>query len=324
MKKLCIAALLLSFVLASCGVSGDVEQKTRQSRQIERAAAEPTRSVRESLKKIGVLALTGSNQTQSYAEARLATLENDQRALGKFLNAASALEMVGKINELLEWKADAIVCMSAWSGMEDQVSALVEQGVPVVIYKMDASVEGARSIGLDVGETGRIAAEYLAEKTEGKGVVAIFKDMDEKVGRGEDVFCKKITELAPNIRIVQLGESYWSNGGVSKALAANHTLDAVFSMNENCLVEVCQAIKDSGRTDIKAIAGAGYSQGYFKLIKANPWLWIGGVAQMPQAASEAVDYALRLANSEVGDPVVVQGIMVDKDNYKEFLEREGQ
>jgi ABC-type sugar transport system substrate-binding protein len=314
-------ALMLAFAMAvsSCGASGDERQKTRQSRQIEPVAETPVGQ-----KKIGVLALMGSNQTLSCAVERLTSLEESGKASGKYLNAKNAQEMAEKITELLDWQADAIVCMSAWKGMEAQVEGILEQGVPVVLYKMDAMVEGAHSIGLDVGETGRIAAEYLAEKTEGKGVVAVFKDMDEKVARGEDVFMKKISEIAPDIRIVQLGESYWSNGGVAKALAANHTLDAVFSMNEDALEQVCQAVKDSGREDIKAVAGAGCSQGYFNLIRSNPWLWIGGVAQLPLAASEAIDCALRLANNEVGDPVLVQGMIVDRVNCREFLEREGQ
>ena len=104
-------------------------------------------------------------------------------------------------------------------------------------------------------------------------------------------------------------------------LTSNSKIDAVYSMDDETSIGVLQAIKESGRSDIKVVTGGGGSQEYFKMMPEYKDLWIESALYSPAMVRDAVDMALDVLNGKQVEKIkIIPTTIVDKDNYTEYLD----
>jgi len=137
-------------------------------------------------------------------------------------------------------------------------------------------------------------------------------------------FLDTVKEIAPDLNILTYATQFTREAGLadfSDILMRNPKIDAVYSMDDETSIGVLQAIREAGRTDIKVITGGGGMQEYFQLMPENDDIWIQSALYSPAMVRDAVDVALKvLKGEEVEQVKIIPTTIVDRDNYKQFLD----
>lgn len=167
------------------------------------------------------------------------------------------------MENMITKKVDAILISP--SGSKEIVPAVKkanDAGIPVLIVdtKLDeaaAKAEGAKTatfIGSDNYNGGQLAAEFMIEKLNGKGKIAVIEGIpghetsDARVGG----FIDKIKEKAPDIEIVAQQTAQWERGKgfdvFQNMLTAHPEIQGVFAANDLMALGAVEAIAQAGKT----------------------------------------------------------------------------
>ncbi|MDR2019719.1 MAG: substrate-binding domain-containing protein [Treponema sp.] len=104
-------------------------------------------------------------------------------------------------------------------------------------------------------------------------------------------------------------------------------IDAVFCQDDDAMLGALQAIKESGRNDIKIVFGGGGSKAVFEMIKAGDPLVRATTLYHPSMIADGIQYAVDVATGKKSDAfhtasspttVIIPSGLVDKSNVDQY------
>lgn len=248
----------------------------------------------------------------------------------KITTSTDAAEMASNLDDLVVWGADAIVTWPQWSGMEDSVASIVEQGIPVVSFDFDIDVDGIYKVTGNNYDMGYQSAKYIVDKVGDAATIAVFPvpsagSVSELRTKGFYDYLNEIGYDKSNI--FEVSESaFGRNEGLSDmtdVLTSHDKIDAVFSLDDENSIGFVQACVEAGRTDIKAITGGGGMQEYFRMIKDEKYASYGLASALysPSMVEHAIQAAIDLCEGKKSEKVIViPTTIVTKENADEFID----
>lgn len=315
MKK--IISLLLAVVLlctALCGCGANTETEKTDSYKIGIAAPDVTH---------GWVA-----GVAYYAEKYC----KEQGITYKITTSADAAEMMANLNDLVTWGADAVILWPQWTGMEDAVSEVIAQGIPVVSFDVDINTDGVYKVTGNNYGMGYESAKYITEKVGDGATIAVMDvpsigSVSAQRKQGFYDYLKEIDYDQSNIFEVSEAAFTRDDGlrDMTDILESHDKIDAVFSLDDETSIGAVQAITEAGRTDIKAITGGGGMQEYFNMIKDAKYASLGLASALysPSMVEDAVKTAISLCKGESCESeIVIPTTMVTVDNVDEYIDAE--
>lgn len=310
-------ALLLTPLLTGCG-----------AKQTSGEAGTTSGDAGAKKYKVGILAPAVTHgwvaAVAYHAEARAKEL-SDQIEY-KIQTSSNAEEMTSQLDDLMTWGAQAIVAFPQWQGMEVPIKKALDAGIKVVNFDIEIAVDGVYRVAGDNEDMGVQGANYIVNKIGKEGNVVILEvptsgSVSELRKKG---FVETVAKIAPNLKLSTYATKFTREDGLkdfADILTSNPKIDAVYSMDDETSIGVLQAIKEAGRTDIKVVTGGGGMQEYFKMMPENKDIWIQSALYSPAMVKDAVDVALKVLKGEdVPKVTIIPTTIVDRDNYKDFLD----
>lgn len=248
----------------------------------------------------------------------------------KLTISENAQEMRKNIDSLVEWGADAVVVWPQWSGMEEKIDSLFKERISVVAFDVDIQCKEICKVTGNNYEMGYQSAKYIVEKVGDAASIAVLDVPSvasvsslRKMG-----FYGYLNEIGYNkSNIFEVAESSFSREcgyeDMKKILEEHPKVDAVFSLDDETSIGVVEAIKEAGRTDIRAITGGGGMQEYFRMIASDEYssLGLASVLYSPSMIEDAIRIAIEKANGKSSSRlVVIPTKTVSSANVAEFID----
>ena len=248
----------------------------------------------------------------------------------KITTSADAAEMMASLNDLVTWGADAVILWPQWTGMEDAVSEIIAQGIPVINFDVNINAEGIYKVTGNNYGMGYESAKYIVEKVGEAANIAVMDvpsvgSVTEQRKAGFYAYLDEINYDKSNIFEVSEAAFTRDDGlrDMTDILESHKQVDAVFSMDDETSIGAIQAITEAGRTDIKAITGGGGMQEYFKMIKDTKYASLGLASALysPSMVEDAVKAAISLCNGEPCESeIVIPTTIVTADNVDNYID----
>lgn len=310
-------ALMLTFSLVGCGAKGNDSSGDGGNSKDS-----------GSKYKIGILAPAvthGWVAAVAYnAEERCKELADEVEY--KVYTSNNAEEMTTQLDDLKTWGAEAIVAFPQWEGMEVPIQSAIDEGIKVVNFDIAIDAKGVYRVSGDNEDMGVQGAKYIVDKIGKEGTVVVLNvpssgSVSELREKG---FVETMAEIAPDMNIITYATAFTREDGLkdmADILTANSKIDAVYSMDDETSIGVLQAIEEAGRSDIKVVTGGGGCQEYFNLMPKYEDIWVESALYSPAMVKDAVDMAVSLLKGEKVEEVkIIPTTIVDRDNYKDFLD----
>ncbi|MBC8587647.1 ABC transporter substrate-binding protein [Paratissierella segnis] len=328
MKKIILLVLSLSLVLSLVACSKPAQAPEPEEPGTEAEAPNESEPAEGKKHKIGILAPAVTHgwvaAVAYHAEARAKEL-SDQIEY-KIQTSNNAEEMTSQLDDLMTWGAEAIVAFPQWVGMEVPMQKALDAGIKIVNFDIEIDLDGVYRVSGDNEDMGVQGANYIVDKV-GKDATVVILEVPSSGSVSElrkKGFVEKAKEIAPDLNIITYATQFTREDGLkdfADILTKNPKIDAVYSMDDETSIGVLQAIKEAGRTDIKVVTGGGGAQEYFKMMPENEDIWIQSALYSPVMVKDAVDVALKVLNGETVEQVkIIPTTIVDRDNYKDFLD----
>ncbi|MCC8931997.1 sugar ABC transporter substrate-binding protein [Rhizobium sp. 'Codium 1'] len=179
------------------------------------------------------------------------------------------------IEDLITKKVDFIVLVAGHTtALVPVVDKAMAAGIPVV--NMDNRLNTTNVVtfvGVDNGQGGKMAVDYIASKLGGIGKIALIQG---ETGNPVQILRTKGFELGalvhPGLEVVAQQGAHWTEEEGLKVmediLQAHPEVDAVFGESDNLAVGAARAAKSAGRDDIIFVGYDG-QQGGYAAIKAG-------------------------------------------------------
>lgn len=316
MKKIICSLLVFAFLftaLCGCGGSGDNGDNE-----------EPTAY------KIGIAAPDVTHGWVAGVAYYAEKYCKDQGITYKITTSADAAEMMANLNDLVTWGANAVILWPQWTGMEDTVSEIVAQGIPVVSFDVDINTDGVYKITGNNYGMGYESAKYITEKVGDAACIAVMDvpsigSVSQQRKAGFYDYLKEINYDTSNIFEVS-EDAFTRDDGLrdmTDILETHEHIDAVFSMDDETSIGAVQAITEAGRDDIKAITGGGGMQEYFRMIKDEKYASLGLASALysPSMVENAVSTAISLCKGEKCEHcIVIPTAIVSVENVDTYID----
>lgn len=321
-KKLFVLLVIgLVVFLAACGGSGGDANEGGSSDEGDDSGEK---------QKVGILAPAVTHgwvaAVAYHAETRAEELAEEGKIDYQIYTSSDASEMTSQLDDLITWGAEAIVAFPQWEGMEVPIQRAIDEGIEVINFDIAIDVDGVYRVAGDNYDMGVQGANYIVDKigTEGEVVILEAPSSGSVSELRKGGFLDTIEELAPDLNIHTYATQFTREDGLTDfadILTSMNHIDAVFSIDDETSIGVLQAIEEAGRDDIQVVTGGGGMQEYFKKMPENEDIWIQSALYSPDMVKDAIDIALDVLNGEeVEDETIISTTIVDRDNYKEFLD----
>lgn len=248
--------------------------------------------------------------------------------------ASSGSKQVGDVEDLMIKGIDALVILPHNPATLQQV---IEEAYSNNIYtvvvdrELEKPAQNVFIAGDNVG-LGRESGEWLAKEMNGKGKVVVIEGMSIPINKQRVDAFNEVIAKHKGIDILDSQPADWST---QKALAVMENylqkhpkIDAVWCQDDDMLKGVMQAIKESGRTDIKTVLGGAGSQDILKMIQAGDPIVRATVTYPPSMVASGIGLAVtglkheNLGNMYHTSPsrVILAAELIDKNNVNDFIE----
>ena len=253
------------------------------------------------------------------------------------LTAENAEEMSSGIEQFITLGVDAIVVWPQFTGVAAAAEKALDAGI--IIYNFDMMIEVSEeyaenenlyflsgdNYGIGVG-----GANYVVGKIGTEGTILLLDNpgsgpvAEARVAGFKDT----IAEIAPDMTVETIATTYVAadaHADVADALTAYDHIDAILSLDDESSMGALQAIKEAGRTDIKAITGGGGCQEYFNMMTdpAYEGISIASALYAPTMISICVENTIAiLEGEEIEHNITIESAIVDAENVAEYLNEE--
>ncbi|MER9588217.1 substrate-binding domain-containing protein [Mesorhizobium australicum] len=240
----------------------------------------------------------------------------------------SAADQVSAIEDLsASRKIDALVILPYSSEeLTEPVKAIKEKGTFITVVDRgltDPTIQGLYVAGDNIA-VGRNTAKYMIDKLGGKGDLVVLRGIptvidDERIKGFQDAIA------GTGLKVLDIQYAHWNSDEAFKLmqdyLAKYPHIDAVWANDDDMLLGVIEAVKQSGRTDIKlALGGNGMKDIVKKVIDGDSMTPVE--TPYPPSMIKTAIY-MTMANlvgqAPVRGAVKLDAPLITKDNAKEYF-----
>lgn len=193
------------------------------------------------------------------------------------VSGPNAQRQIQQINAMVQQGADAIVIFPiSPTALNQVVKNACDKGVLIFAYDAEITEECAYNIHIDQEEAGRVTAEWLAEKLDGKGnIVFVTGVPGTSVDTQRTAAAKEVFAKYPDIKIVGEAVGMWSQAvartELSKILATQNwdDIDGLW-MQVGCYTANAMQL-EAGKTkeELLPCAGEGANGGRIQMLPAD-------------------------------------------------------
>ncbi len=191
--------------------------------------------------------------------------------------ASSGTKQVGDVEDLMIKGINALVILPHNPAtLQKVIEEAFSSGIYTVVVDRELAVPAQHVfVAGDNPGLGRVGGEWLAGEMKGKGNVMVIEGMQIPINKQRVDAFNDVIAKHPGIKVLDSQPADWST---QKALAVmenflqkHPSIDAVWCQDDDMLKGVMQAIKESGRTEIKTVLGGAGSKDIIKMImEDNP------------------------------------------------------
>lgn len=320
MKRKKILALLLALVVVLVGCGSGKEPAPE-------APEEEAGKKDDGLVGISILAadhgwLAGLSY---YADMKV----KDTGINARILTSNNVSEQAANIDDLIAMNPEVIVLEPHTDEVVNSAQKIIDANIPVVLFDRIIDVDYTSYVTGNNPQVGTTVAEYLGEKLNGEGIIAVHNVPSAGSVSTErvDNFKKVMEEKYPDIELVEFQTaSFTQEDGLesgSDLLVANEKIDAIFSIDDESSLGFLQAIKDAGRTDIKYMSGCGGSQAYINKIKEEKDIHLFSATYSPKMIMDAIDVAIKVKGEEkVDKDIFVDPEIINQENSDNYIDND--
>lgn len=250
--------------------------------------------------------------------------------------ASSGSKQVGDVEDLMIKGIDSLVILPHNPAtLQKVIEEAYAEGIYTVVVdrELEKPAQNVFIAGDNAG-LGRVSGEWLAKEMNGEGKVVVIEGMSIPINKQRVDAFNDVIAKHKNIEILDSQPADWST---QKALAVMENflqkhpkIDAVWCQDDDMLKGVMQAIKESGRTDIKTVLGGAGSQDIMKMIVDGDPVVRATVTYPPSMVASGIALAItglkheKLGNMYHTSPsrVILAAELVDKNNVKDFIEED--
>lgn len=258
--------------------------------------------------------------------------ENKVKELGidyKILTSSNVSEQAGHIDDLIAMDCSVIVLEPHTDEVSTYAKKITDAGIKLVLFDRIVDVDYDSYVTGNNPKVGTTVAEYLGDKLEGKGTIAVHNVPSAGSVSTErvDNFKKVMAEKYPDIELIEFQTANFTQEDGLKSgadlLVANEKIDAIFSIDDESSLGFLQAIKDAGRTDIKYMSGCGGSQTYIEKIKSEDTINLFSATYSPKMINDAIEVAVEIKDGKkVDKDYFIDPQIINHDNATDFVDKD--
>jgi len=243
--------------------------------------------------------------------------------------AANAPEQANQLQDLLTVnKINTLVIFPFESAsLTKPVAQVKGKGVYVTVVDRgltDTSAQDAYVAG-DNTAFGRLAAEYLAKKLNGKGNIVALRGIPTTLDNERMDAFNAVLKNYPDIKLLDARYGNWNRDDAFKVMQDYLTrfkqIDAVWAADDDMAVGVLKAIEQAKRTDIKEVFGGAGAKGMVKTImEGKNKLIQADVSYSPKFIYDAIKLTAeaRLKGEKLPPNTIIPSVLITKENAKDF------
>jgi ribose transport system substrate-binding protein len=258
----------------------------------------------------------------------------------KILAARDVYAQILQLEDLAKWGMEyLVICPAEPAILAPVLKTFHAQGIKVLVADRDLGDPsfGYVHLTVDHREAGRLSGQWLAREMKAAGLtnyIALGSFPGPVGGEWMEVF---FSEMAREISLVNLfgrdrcefvpGSSSREGRRLTEAyLRRFPRIDAFYCQDDEVLPGVLEAIRVSGRSDVKLLLGGGGSRRVYGMILEGHPLVRATVLYHPSLVTEAIRYAAKAAregtfpSSPVPVQVLIHPVLIDISNVQTYYE----
>lgn len=214
------------------------------------------------------------------------------------VTAESATKQVNDVEDMMIKGVKAIVIFPHESGpLTPVMKKASEAGIFSVVLDRGLTDESIQNIYVagDNSGMGRVSGEWLAKELGGKGQVVVIEGIPCVLNSERVDAFNEVMKKHPGIKILDSQPGHWNTQKAMEVmenyLQKYPQIDAVWCQDDDMLMGVLQAYKESGRKDIKIMLGGAGSKQAIKMIMDGSELVRADVTYPPSLVSTGISAA---------------------------------
>ncbi|WP_035478462.1 MULTISPECIES: substrate-binding domain-containing protein [Aliagarivorans] len=258
--------------------------------------------------------------------------KTDQDVEFYLVSASSGAAQVGDVEDLMIRGIDALVILPHNPAtLQNVISEAYDSGIYTVVVDRELPTPAQDVfIAGDNPGLGTVSGHWLAEEMGGKGKVVVIEGMSIPINKERVDGFNEVISQHKGIEILDSQPADWST---QKALAVmenmlqrHRHIDAVWCQDDDMLKGVMQAIKESGRSEIKTVLGGAGSKDIMKMIMDGDDVVRATVTYPPNMVASGIALAVSgIKHENIGkmyhsapSRVILAAELVDKSNAQDF------
>lgn len=245
--------------------------------------------------------------------------------------ASSGSKQVGDVEDLMIKGIDALVILPHNPAtLQKVIEEAYAEGIYTVVVDRELPTPAQHVfIAGDNPGLGEVGGKWLANEMDGKGKVVVLEGMSIPINKQRVDAFNEVMKGYPDIEILDSQPADWSTQKALR-LMENYLqkfshIDAVWCQDDDMLKGVMQAIKESGRTEIKTVLGGAGSKDIIKMIMDGDKVVRSTVTYSPSMVASGIVFGVQGARGEkVGglyhtpSRVILSAELITKDNADAF------
>ncbi|MCL2388244.1 MAG: substrate-binding domain-containing protein [Defluviitaleaceae bacterium] len=313
-----VAVLMMAALVVGCGDNGDTTTTSGE--------AGDAFSNSEIVVVVPAAAQGWIAAVHFFAEMRADELRAEGIGGIRTIASMNVAEQAGQLAELIDQNVDVIVLFPHSDELDFAAEDVIQAGIPMFVFNRNVNVDfNSRLLGSNY-YIGRRSAEKIAEVIGGEGVVAyisvpaVGSTNVDRLTPFHDVMA-----TFPNIELVTMTTTAISMeealSVTTDMLTANPHIDAIFTIDDQLSMGALQAIRESGRTDIQVMNGAGGMQAYFDEILNEQDIYLFTATFSPTMIMDTIDLAVDYLRGRRDFPTItiIPPEIVTRDNAQDFI-----
>lgn len=331
--------VLAAFALAACAEQGGGDEVARLQSEIDRLRSELGEEAGEAVH-VGVSIPSADHGWTGGVVWNVQRAVNDWQTRDANVSftvqtAANPEQQVGDVEDLLVQGIDALVLLPHDSASLTPIAQeVVDRGIELII--VDRGLTADFDYHLIAGDNpglGRVSAEWMAEQMNYRGNIVAFEGLPVVINTERVEAFEAVMAQYPDITILDSQLANWSTQRgleiMEDYLQRFPEIDAVFAQDDDVLMGVLQAYRESGRDDIQLMMGGAGSKPVMEMIRDGDELVRATVTYSPTMAASAVTLGVMAARGDnfdglyqvqLPERVILRAELVDASNVEDYYE----
>jgi ribose transport system substrate-binding protein len=250
------------------------------------------------------------------------------------VTADNPQKQVNDVEDLMTRGINALVILAHDSAtLTPVVKRAYNKGIYIVSVDrgLTEAVQNVYIAGDNPG-LGQVSAEWLAKAMGGKGDIVVIEGIPTVINTERvETFKQTLAKRAPAMRILDSQPGNWDTQKaleiMTNYLQKYPKIDAVWCQDDDMLIGVLQAYKESGRKDIKLMLGGAGSKGMIKKVMDGDPLVRADVTYPPSMIASGISLALYGARGlpvpgfyqgKVPSRIILAAELITKANAKAY------